>query len=424
VLEAGDRPGGVVASVVEDGFLIERAASSLRPGASAILETIRELGLGDDLLEAAPAARKRWLLHRGRLVRAPSSPFSLFGTPLLSARAKLRMFKEPWIPRGGGEDESLAGFVARRFGDGLVEPMLDAVITGIYAGDPRRLEARAALPRITELEERHGSVLRGFWREARVTQRTTATRARSRARRPALFAMRGGMQQIVDRLAAELGDAVHVDTRVDRIERVADADRPAAGVLWGVIAGPKTFSARSVFLATPSWVSARLLDRLDATLSRELAAIEAANVAVVGIGLRREQVAADVDGLGFLVPSAEGTPLLGVLYESSLFPNRAPDGHVLLRAMIGGERLRLPEDPRAVAELAWREASRILGLTGAPRLLRAFLHRPGIPQYRPGHTARLRRIGERLSALPGLTLGGWCYRGIALDDRAKEARTT
>jgi len=419
VLEASDRAGGVLASVREDGFLIERAASSLRAGATAMLATIDELGLASELIESSRAAKKKWLLHEGRLVRTPASPLSLFSTPLLTARAKLRMFKEPWVARGGDEQETLAGFVARRFGAGLVEPMLDAVVTGIFAGDPRRLEARSALPRMVALEEQHGSVLRGLLKQARVRDVPPAERGRRRhaRRKPALFALRGGMQQLVDRLAAELGDSIRTGQRVEQLVR-DDTDGS-----WRILGpgGVELARSTSVLLATPSWSAARLLARTDAELARELSAIEAANVAVVGIGVRREQIAADVDGLGFLVPSAEATPLLGVLYESSFFPHRAPDGHVLLRAMLGGERTQLVDDPAAVASLAWRETSRILGISGAPRLLRAFLHRPGIPQYRPGHAARLRRIDERLAKLPGLALAGWSYRGIALDDRAREA---
>ncbi len=421
VLEASTRAGGVIESVREDGFLIERAASTARAGASALLQVVRELGLEGELVESTAAARRRWILRRGRLVAAPTSPLALVTTRLLSLRAKLRLLKEPWIARGGVDDETLAAFVARRCGQELVDPLLDAVVTGIFAGDPRRLEARAAFPKLCDWEERHGSVLRGGRREA--------------LRRRGLLALRGGMQQLVDRLVGELGGAIGTGTTVVSLAREGrgreEGDRDGAGAgapsedaLWRVeTSDGSTWRARSVVLATPAHVSARLVAPFDERLARELAAIESANVAVVAIGLRREQVGADVRGLGFLVPSSEATPLLGVLFESSLFPGRAPEGHVLLRAMVGGERAALPDDRAAVAELAWREASRVLSVAGSPRLLRAFLHQPGIPQYRPGHTARLARIDRHLENHADLRLAGWSYRGIALDDRARETMT-
>ena len=427
VLESAASPGGVVATVEEDGFRIERAASALRPGASAILATARELGLGDEIVESSRAARRRFILRGGELVKVPGSPLGLIATPLLSGRAKLRLLREPWVARGGAESETLAHFVARRFGEGIVEPMLDAVVTGIFAGDPRRLEARSAFPRLVEAEREHGSVLRGLIRARRETKAgataVAATAPRGRAR--GLLAFRGGMQQLIERLARELGEAVRSGQPVVRLTRLADPSAARARDEHGDgerdARDGAAYTARRVVLATPAWTSARLLAPIDATLARELAAIEAANVAVVGIGVRREQIRGDIDGLGFLVPSREGTPLLGVLYESALFPGRAPDGHVLLRAMVGGERVELSDDARAVAKLAWLETCRVLRIDGAPRLLRAFLHRPGIPQYRPGHAARLARVEERLKALSGLDLAGWCYRGIALDERAREA---
>jgi oxygen-dependent protoporphyrinogen oxidase len=180
--------------------------------------------------------------------------------------------------------------------------------------------------------------------------------------------------------------------------------------------------ANEVVLATPAWAAAPLLAPLAPDLARELASIEAANVAVVALGVARAQVGADVDGLGFLVPRSENSPLLGVLFESSLFPHRAPPGRVLLRCMAGGERLALPDDENAIADLAWREAARYLRLTGAPELRRVFVHKPGIPQYRPGHARRLARIDEHLAKNPrlaGLTLAGWSYRGIAVNDAAR-----
>ncbi len=181
--------------------------------------------------------------------------------------------------------------------------------------------------------------------------------------------------------------------------------------------------AREVVVATPSWSAAPLLEPLAPELARELAAIEAANVAVVAFGVARAQVAADVDGLGFLVPSSEGSPLLGVLFESSLFPHRAPPDRVLLRCMVGGERLALPDDANAIADLTWREASRYLRLSGTPELRRVFVHKPGIPKYRPGHARRLARIDDLLAKEPrlaGLRLAGWSYRGIAANDAARE----
>jgi oxygen-dependent protoporphyrinogen oxidase len=412
VLEAAAAPGGVVATVEEAGFRIERAASSIRGAALELLAAIRELGLGGELVAAAPCAAKRWVAFRGRLEPTPAGPLSFLTTPLLSAGAKLRLAREPFVGEPAArQDETLAEFIARRFGAGLVDPLLDAVVTGIFAGDVRKLEAASAMPRMVELCAQHGSVIRGFMAAARARKREgISTRG--------LYALRGGMGSLVAALARSLGAAVTCDARVTALRRVDDG-----GACWELEdSRGRRVRANEVVLATPAWAAAPLLAPLAPDLARELASIEAANVAVVALGVARAQVGADVDGLGFLVPRSENSPLLGVLFESSLFPHRAPPGRVLLRCMAGGERLALPDDENATADLAWREAARYLRLTGAPELRRVFVHKPGIPQYRPGHARRLARIDELLASNPrlgGLKLTGWSYRGIALNDAAR-----
>lgn len=407
VLESAAVAGGVVASERLDGFLIERAASSIRRGAAAIHALIDELGLAPELCAAGPAAARRFVLHRGRLRAAPSGALSLLATPLIAPLAKLRLLREPFVARRDGgphDDETLARFIERRFGRGMVAPLLDAVVTGIFAGDPERLEARSVFPRMVALEERYGSLVRSLLHREPPPPR------------PLLAALRGGTGALVARLATELRDALHCGVRVTRIAREPDGSYCVEGTTASA-----RWRTRRLCLATPAWEAAPLLAPLDGALAAELAAIAAANVAVVAIGVRREQVGGDVDALGFLVPKGEQRPLLGVLYESALFPERAPPGHVLLRAMVGGERLALPDDPNEVARIAFAQVAPLLRIDGTPRLLEAFPHRPGIPQYRPGHAARLARIDARLAQWPGLSLRGWSYRGIALDDRAREA---
>jgi oxygen-dependent protoporphyrinogen oxidase len=412
VLEAAAAPGGVVATIDEAGFRIERAASSIRGASLELLAAIRELGLADQLVAAAPCAAKRWVAFRGRLEPTPAGPLSFLESPLLSAGAKLRLALEPFVGEAAArQDETLASFVARRFGEGIVDPLFDAVVTGIFAGDVRRLEAASAMPRLVELAARHGSVVRGFLAAARARKREgISTRG--------LFALRGGMASLVAALARSLGDALTCDARVVAVRRIEEGE-----ARWELEdARGRLVRAREVVLATPAWAAAPLLAPLAPELARELAAIESANVAVVALGVARAQVGADVDGLGFLVPRSESSPLLGVLFESSLFPERAPAGRVLLRCMVGGERLVLPDDENAIADLGWREAARYLQITGTPEMRRVFVHKPGIPQYRPGHARRLARIDDLLASdarLGGLKLAGWSYRGIALNDAAR-----
>ncbi|MBD3162006.1 MAG: protoporphyrinogen oxidase, partial [Candidatus Eisenbacteria bacterium] len=168
---------------------------------------------------------------------------------------------------------------------------------------------------------------------------------------------------------------------------------------------------------------ARFLATLDAGIADDLAAIEAAGLAVAALAYRAEDLGGAPDGFGFLVPRAQGVRILGCLWDSSIFPGRAPEGNVLLRAMIGGAH-----DPEAVAldepallEIVRTDLRTTMGIETPPRFTRLYRHRLGIPQYTPGHLDRLGRIEARLRDLPGLRLVGNSYRGVAVNQCVRDA---
>jgi oxygen-dependent protoporphyrinogen oxidase len=403
VLEAGPQAGGCLGSARHDGFLIEAGPNSTLLRNGALGELVQALGLGDQLIEADRAAKRRYVVKDERLVALPGSPGAFLATPLFSTAAKLRLLLEPFHRRARDE-ESIAQFVRRRLGPEFLDWAIDPFVSGVYAGDPERLSVRAAVAKIHALEAEHGSLLLGAL--ARLA------RARSSGPMPVgrLISFRDGMQTLARALAELLGAVVQCGVEVTAIERSIDG--------WRVHTSAGEQRAERLVLSVPAYRAATLLAPLDGGLAAELAAIHYPPVASVALGFARDQVSHPLDGFGMLIPSRAGRQTLGALFSSTLFPGRAPAGQVLLTAFIGGARKPAIAalDEGVIVQQVLADLGPLLGVRGAPVLARVRRWPRAIPQYELGHLERLARIDARLAALPGLHLRANWRDGISVGD--------
>jgi oxygen-dependent protoporphyrinogen oxidase len=413
LLEASDRFGGSIGTEHAGGFTIERGADSFitdKPWAMALCE---RLGITDQLIGTQPGERRTHVVHDGRLyplpegflLLAPTSLAPLAASSLFSLRGKLRMALDLVIPaRRDGGDESLASFVRRRLGSEALERVADALVGGIYTADPERLSLAATMPRFLVMERSHGSIIRGL-------RASTGKTSGSGARYGLFVAHKDGMGGLIAAIAAKLPDSVvHLRTRVDGID-VADAR-------WRVRAGGTTLDADAVIVATPAYDAARLLAPLDAALARDLDAIEYASSATVTMGFRATDIPRALPGFGFVVPFAEGRPLLACTFASRKYAGRAPEGHELIRAFVGGARrpdLAALDDDALVGTVR-DELRALLGIAAEPVLLRTQRYVRAMPQYAVGHLDRVTSIEARVATLPGLALAGAAYRGVGIPD--------
>ncbi len=407
VYEAADRAGGSVRTERRDGFLAELGPTSMQAPAGAVAQLVRELGLDPRRVEASPVARRRFIVRDGRLHALPLSPPALLTSPLFSTRAKLALLGEPLAPaRRAGTDESIAEFVRRRFGREFLHYAAGPFVSGIYAGDPEALSMRHALPRIHALEREHGSVLRGAMRA-----RWARGRSGGGAPVPVLISFRDGMVELTDRLAAVLGARVRLGTAAAAVRR--------EGTRWRVATTEGEAHHDAVVLATPAHALARL--RLDASQGHRLAGLAAIPhppVGVLVLGFRRGDVAHPLDGFGMLVPAVEGRRILGAVFSSTLFPGRAPDGHVTLSIVVGGTRQ--PElaglDPDPLQDIVLPELGELVGVRGAP-VFRAHASWPrAIPQYVLGYDRFTAALDAIEAANPALRFAGSYRHGVALGD--------
>ena len=420
LLEASERLGGNIRTSQEDGFTLEWGVNGFLNSVPETLELVEELGMTTDLLPSNQAAARRFIFRDGRLWEVPLKPPAFFLSGLLSPGGRLRILGEPFArPRPAG-DETVFAFAARRIGPEAARVLVDAMVSGVYAGDSRVLSLRSTFPRMEEMERLYGSLVKALIARQREARRA-GTRPGGGPAGPAgaLTSFRDGMESLVTRLGERIGS-----TRIRLGEAVASVERGTAGAPFVVRTGATRFPCDHVVVAAPARYAARFLAPLDAPLATDLKGIAYAGLAVVALAWRGSDLGAVPDGFGFLVPRGEGLRILGCLWDSSVFAHRAPAGSVLVRAMIGGA-----QDP-AAAELADEELLAItrrdlevsMGITATPRMVRIYRNPLGIPQYHVGHGDRLARIDERLAGLPGVALAGNSYRGVAVNNCAKEAK--
>jgi oxygen-dependent protoporphyrinogen oxidase len=398
VLEAAPRAGGHAWTTREQGFLVEAGPNAwlARSEDRHLAELVRELGLESRRISASAVARRRYVFLRGRLQRAPDSPFSLLASGALSWSAKLRILLEPWSrPARRGVEETVHAFARRHFGAEAAENLVDAAVAGVTAGDSRRLSAEASFPRLVEMERDHGSLIR-------------ASMARRRRDRPRLTSFDGGMGTLIEALGSRLGDALRFSCPVRRVARATHG--------WALaLENGQTLRAAHVILAVPAHQAATLLRDFDSRLADSLDAFPFAGLAVVALAYREADVPRALDGYGYLVAPSEKLRTLGAVWESSLFAGRAPAGAVLLRVMLGG--VRHPEmaalDEAELVFWARRELAIVLGITQSP--LSAWVRRwpRAIAQYEVGHLARVAEVRARIAHHPGLELCGSSFGGMS-----------
>lgn len=417
VLEGSDRVGGVVRSVRADGFLAEEGPHSLGRPSERVLALLSALGLLDPAIAPDASRDRRYILHRGTPTELPTSPTAVLRSPLLSLRARAQILLEGLRPSvAETEDESVADLLRRRgLSDPTLHRLLDAFVAGVCAGNPERLSARHAFPLLQGLVDQHGSIVRGLFvrkLQARSARRNGSAHETLRAGTPPIFSFPKGMQEIPQALASGLTGEVRLGCPVRAIERNGRRWRiPDAGGEIG------SFDAIVVAVPAPALTELRLPDSAGPLL-RAIGKIRVPPIALLTLGFPISGVEHPLDGFGMLVPAAEGRGILGTLFPSSLFPGRAPEGHVSTATFVGGARQPdlAGQDAESIESLVRSELEDVLGVRAPPsfRHLKRWTH--SIPQFETGRADVKDAIVHAERALPGLYLAGSWVGGVSVSD--------
>jgi protoporphyrinogen/coproporphyrinogen III oxidase len=407
VYEASERAGGVVRTERREGYLAELGPNSMTAAGGAVAELFTQLGLDATRVEAQREAKKRYIVRKGKLVTLPTSPSQLLTTRLLSNGAKLAIFGEPMVEPGDSPmEESVATFVRRRFNQEVLDYVANPFVAGIFAGDPEQLSARHALPRLHDLEHTHGSVMKALGQMMR------AGRASGSAEGPALLSFAGGLQEITDACSRELRSEIRFKAPVTQLRRGPRG--------WTVSAA---YQAVELYDAVVYAAPAHCADDVDLDFDggdrvKTLASISHPPVAVLPLGFRREDVSHKLDGFGCLVPEVERRHVLGVVFSSTIFPGRAPEGHVLLTSFVGG--VRNPDlanaDLSTLTARVLDDLRLLLGVRGEPTFRAFHLWPKAIPQYALSYGRFKEIMDDAERRNPGLALTGSYREGVAVGD--------
>jgi oxygen-dependent protoporphyrinogen oxidase len=421
LLEGSTRLGGAIATEQVGDFLVEAGPDSFITEKPWALRLCERLGLASRLVATQSAYQKIYVVHQGKLQALPEGFFLLaptrfwpfLRTPLFSLSGKLRMAAEILLPRGAtAGDESLGSFVRRRFGVEVLERIAQPLIGGIYASDPEQLSLGATMPRFKEMERRRRSVTLAMVFDQK--RRARSPDSGSGARWSLFVTLAGGMQELVDTVAKRLpAVSIRLNSPVSRLVRHENQK------LWVITAGgDKRFEADGVVLATPAFKAGDILEPIAPGAADELKKILYASTATVSLAYRKEAFPHPLDSFGFVVPAVEQRKIMACTFSSLKYPGRAPAGHILLRAFVGGSlQPELFQDDDATMEKNVRdELSSLVGVKAQPLFSRIRRYPNSMPQYHVGHQERIRNIEAAIGTLPILALAGSAYHGVGISD--------
>ena len=411
IIEASGRVGGVIKSYRDDDWLSEAGPHTYLETNPRIRKLVNEIGLEQDLCEPGPEAKNRFIVRDEKPYSLPSSPVSFLKTPLFSKSAKLRLLREPFIRRWDNRyEESLAGFVKRRLGQEFLDYAINPFVSGVYAGDPYELSVRSAFPKLFELEQEYGSLIKGAILGARKRKKRSDT-SKQRAK---MYSFREGMEQLPRTLGEMLKGIVKINTEVVSIRRKNDQwqidwksdGKEASGDYYAVVSTVPLFRLPKIILNDKIFDIQRLQD------------VSYPPVSVLTMGFEHTKVEHSLDGFGMLVPAVENSSILGTLFTSTLFPGRAPDGYVTLASYVGGARN--PDSAKQPFELlrdnVLLDLQRFLGVHGSPVYVKHILQPRAIPQYNIGYDHVRDILDDLEKTQPGLFFAGNYRSGISVSD--------
>ncbi|VAW39258.1 Protoporphyrinogen IX oxidase, aerobic, HemY [hydrothermal vent metagenome] len=437
LIDKGERPGGNIRTERAWGFLVEGGPDCFLSEKPWALQLCRRLGLDSSILPTSRPRGKTYVFSRGKLhllpegviLMVPTKMIPLLTSSLLTVRGKLRMAVEPFIPKRKEKgDESLGDFVTRRLGREALDKIAEPLVAGVHAGDPDTMSIRSSFPKFVELEEQYGSLVRGMVARMATIKKKSARGATgdatgSPSSKPAMtmfVTLKNGLGELVDKILGEI-KPVEILSKTS----VSDMVETNGGYRVTTDTG-RVIDAAAVVVATPAYISAQLVRKIDKELSAKLLTIPYASTATISIGYNKKDIKHPMDGFGFVVPGSEDRGIMAASWSSVKWAGRAPDDKVLIRCFVGGARRgHLVElDDKEMTHMVRAELKAIMGIDAKPVIVKIFRWRKAMPQYTIGHTGRVAEIKALTEKHPGLYLTGSAYHGIGISDTTREAEAT
>jgi oxygen-dependent protoporphyrinogen oxidase len=423
LLDEKDRLGGCILTEKVNGFVIEGGPDCFlyeKPWALALCE---KLGLGDRILNTNEN-RRTFILSNGKLhelpegfmLMVPTSFTPFIKSSLISWPGKIRMAMDFFIPKKkSDEEESLADFVRRRLGEEALDKIAEPLVAGIHAGTPETMGLKSTFPRFLQIEEEYGSLIKGMLARRKMALQWAKKEG---PKRTMFLTLKGGLGEWVDCLKGKIGDEV-----IGLKKKVMKVKRTEKNNYQIQLSNGTSLETDAVILATPAFITAKMIEEIDPKLSEILLTIPYVSSATVSLAYRRSQIRHPLDGFGFIIPRKEKRKIMASTWTSVKFNHRAPESHVLLRAFVGGannEQL-VGLDDDEMLRIIREELKDIMGVEGDPILTKIYRWEKSMPQYLVGHLEKVARMEERTNLQPGLFLTGCAYKGIGISDSIHDA---
>ena len=433
LIEKDPRLGGKILTEIvrdpsdESTFIVDGGPDCFLTEKPACHRIAKLLGIFDDELPTDDSRRRTWILSRGKLHQMPDGvmmfaptkfvPFATTG--LFSWPGKIRMGMDLLIPRkkvspGEFNDETLERFVVRRMGRECLDRLAEPLVGGVHASDPKQMSLAATFPRLLEMEQNYGSLLKAFLAVRRKVEEMRRKYPVKPGEKPRTFftSFVNGMQQFTDRMADAAGrERIRTGVAVASL-------RQADGAWSAILSDGSAIDGDAVIIATESWTAEPLVRPHDAAIAEALARIPTSTSATISIAFNEGEVGFDLNAFGVLCPMVERRALMAATYSSTKWPGRAPSGKVLLRGFVGGPHNQeiVSRSDEELVETVLAEFRQILGLNpfAKPLFSRVYRWYRGMPQYTVGHLDRVTLIENRSAQIPGLALAGGSYRGVGI----------
>lgn len=419
LFESDSKPGGTIGTDNIDGYSFDHGPNGFLDREPLTLQLCDELGLTDLLERANEKANKRFILRKGKLREVPMSPPKFLTSDILSLKGKLRVLMEPFSSGPGNTtDESLYDFAKRHMGKEAADYLIQPMVSGIFGGLADRLSLKSCFPIMHEMEKEYGSLFKAMIKKSRKAKAEGKKAGGPGGPGGRLTSIRGGLYGLVDRFVDLYSDYIQLETAVETISKKDDIYRIQFD-------NNQNINAKHIIIATPSYIAAEITKYLSEKLSSSFSRIDYAPIAVVCQGYQKSNIRHQLDGFGFLVPQKEKRRILGSIWTSSIFSERAPKDHAQFRTMIGGdgdhESLELSDAD--LLSLVESDLEKIIGIEAAPEITSIFRWEKGIPQYKIGHGKVIEEIESELEKFKNLYISGNAYYGIGLNDCVKQSYT-
>ncbi len=418
LLERSSRAGGAISTYELEDYTLELGPDMFQIEKPEALKLCQELGIDSEIVPTNEASRRTFIAFENQLhalpegfqMLAPTQMAPFFNSSLLTMGGKMRMAMDFFIPKKTtDEDESLAQFVRRRFGQEALERIAQPMVSGVYTADPELLSLRATMPRFLEMEQKYNSVIRGLMSEKKPEQNGDAG-----CRYSSFVSLKRGLGSLVERLTAALpGDCLHYQCPVVAIEKGTRGKRFDVVVASGTIV-----PTDAVIVASPAHSAAEMLNSLNTETASMLRRIQYASCAVLNLIYNRSDIPHELDGFGFVVPAVEKKTIIACSFASVKFPGRCPEEKAVLRVFVGGA---LQHDVFELTDeqiecLMWEDLHTYLGLKSVPLLSLITRYPRSMPQYHIGHTELVNSIRTSISQYESLRLCGNAYEGVGIPD--------